>query len=136
MAVRLPGELCACAPCGGWGSLRERAAGSGSRAGRAAGTAKCGECQCFLKSLLPMEATGWWQDHTQGHVIVMIPHMRGAEPWAASPACFGKPQGADEAVERTDGQLQPKKRPGHLEPSSLYQVPLWGLILRAQPGPQ
>ena len=71
--------------------MRERAAGSGSRAGRAAGTAKGGECQCFLKFLLPTEAAGWQQDHVQGHVTVAVPHMKRTEPWAASLAWSGKP---------------------------------------------
>lgn len=116
--------------------MRERTAGSGSRAGRAAGTEKGRECQCFLKSLLPTEVAGWQRDRAQGQVTVTVPHMRGAEPWAASLGWFGKPQGADEAVEGTDGQLQPQKRPGHLEPSSVCKIRLCGLISWAQPAPQ
>jgi len=57
-------------------------------------------------------------------------HMRGAEPWAASLAWFGKPQGADEAVEGTDGQLQPNETRA---PRTFFSVVL---ILWAQPGPQ
>lgn len=49
--------------------------------------------------------------------------MKEAEPWSGSLLWFGKPQGADEAAEGTEGQLQPEKRQGHPELSSVCTVP-------------